>query len=108
MKTLFKNCGIIDGLGDRIEKGWLLIEEDRIALVGEEEVPQDIEAEVDQGHTIDAAGKSILPGLIDCHVHLTLDGSPDPMNNLMKTADPSKKRPSDTKGRAHDGPRSRL
>ena len=90
MKTLFKNCRIIDGLGGKIEKGWLLIEEDRISLKGEEgEVPQGIEAEVDQGHTINATGKSILPGLIDCHVHLTLDGSPDPMNNLIKTADPT-------------------
>jgi imidazolonepropionase-like amidohydrolase len=57
MKTLFKNCGIIDGLGDTIENGWLLIEEDRIALVGKEKVPHAIKAQVDQDHTIDAAGK---------------------------------------------------
>ncbi len=33
--------------------------------------------------TIDAAGLYILPGLIDCHVHLTSDGGPTALNDSI-------------------------
>jgi len=34
---------------------------------------------------IDARGKTVLPGLIDCHVHLMGDGNPDILRALKKT-----------------------
>jgi imidazolonepropionase-like amidohydrolase len=37
---------------------------------------------------VDLSGRTMLPGLIDAHVHLALDGSPDPMNNLAKSSVP--------------------
>lgn len=37
---------------------------------------------------IDLKGRTILPGLIDAHVHLALDASPDPMAGLVKDSLP--------------------
>src|SRR5262249_43886876 len=58
----------IDGLGrDPIEKGTVVIEGDGIAAVG-----KDTAVQVPRGaRVIDAAGRTVLPGIIDCHVHST-------------------------------------
>lgn len=57
---------VIDGLGgDPIASGTVLIERDRVAAVGRDvRVPR--EAKV-----VDVAGLTVLPGMIDCHVHST-------------------------------------
>ena len=59
---------IIDGLGgDPIAKGTLLIENGRIAAVG-----NSASVRVPRGALVlDAAGRTVLPGMIDCHVHST-------------------------------------
>jgi imidazolonepropionase-like amidohydrolase len=59
---------IIDGLGgDPIAKGTLLIENGRIAAVG-----KSASVRVPRGALVlDAAGRTVLPGMIDCHVHST-------------------------------------
>jgi len=59
---------VIDGLGrDPIEKGTVLIERDRITAVG-----PDATVRVPRGAKVaDAAGRTVLPGIIDCHVHST-------------------------------------
>lgn len=59
---------VIDGLGgDPIEKGTVVIEGDRITAVG-----KDAAIRVPRGARIaDAAGRTVLPGIIDCHVHST-------------------------------------
>jgi len=88
MKRIFKNCRLIDGADGVIEEGWLLLEDSRISGFGPmEKIP------VHVGNGVDAeveimTGKTILPGLIDCHVHLALDGSPDPMSKITTLADP--------------------
>ena len=64
-----------------LDRDWklanLLVEDDKIAAIGP-----------DAGQTadkvIDAAGKYILPGIIDCHVHLSMNGGPHPMADLGK------------------------
>jgi imidazolonepropionase-like amidohydrolase len=33
---------------------------------------------------IDVAGKFVLPGIIDCHVHLSMNGGPHPMADMSK------------------------
>ena len=59
---------MIDGLGgDPIEKGTILIERDRITAVGKDTAVPDPARR--QG--ADAAGRTLLPGIIDCHVHST-------------------------------------
>jgi imidazolonepropionase-like amidohydrolase len=59
---------VIDGLGcDPIEKGTILIERDRITAVG-----KDSNVSIPRGARVaDAAGRTVLPGMIDCHVHST-------------------------------------
>jgi imidazolonepropionase-like amidohydrolase len=59
---------VIDGLGcDPIEKGTILIERDRIIAVG-----KDSDVSIPRGARVaDAAGRTVLPGMIDCHVHST-------------------------------------
>src|SRR5215469_5328748 len=71
------NGTIIDGRGSDPFVGTLLIEEGRINSVGRNDrlsVPRD-------AIVIDAMGGSILPGLIDCHVHFMLE-FPDIMREL--------------------------
>src|SRR3974377_1739432 len=66
--TAIIGARVIDGLGrDPIEKGTVVIEGGRIRAVGKETAVQ-----VPRGaDVIDAAGRTVLPGMIDCHVHST-------------------------------------
>ncbi len=59
---------IIDGLGGNpIAKGTLVIENGRVAAVG-----KSASVRVPRGaRVLDAAGRTVLPGMIDCHVHST-------------------------------------
>jgi len=83
MKRLFQNARIIDGLGDVIEKGWVLVHQGLFQGTGH----NDYEGDPAGIEVVDVGGKTILPGLIDCHVHLALDGSPDPIGKLADIPD---------------------
>ena len=62
MQTLIYNATLV--LPDRlIESGWLLIENDRIADLGERSGRPGLEGM----KTVDAAGNFVMPGLIDLH-----------------------------------------
>lgn len=66
MRTLLKNGNLIDGLGHSQPCTDILIVDERIEQIG-----QDVTVEnesIDQ--TLDLAGKTVMPGLIDCHVHI--------------------------------------
>lgn len=68
--TLITNATVLDGAGARIENGSVLIENGRIAAIGEGlTAPEGAE-------TIDAAGKWVTPGIIDNHSHLGAYPSP--------------------------------
>jgi imidazolonepropionase-like amidohydrolase/ABC-type multidrug transport system permease subunit len=64
---LIRNARIFVGNGRIIENGAVLVKAGKIAEVYDGDIPdpKTVNAEV-----IDAAGKTILPGLIDSHVHL--------------------------------------
>jgi imidazolonepropionase-like amidohydrolase len=66
--TAIVGARVIDGLGrDPIAKGTVVIEGDRISAVG-----QDTAVRIPHSATVlDAAGRTVLPGIIDCHVHST-------------------------------------
>jgi len=68
--------------GPPIEKGIILIEGQRIIGVGKEEEFRE-KADV---HVLDCSDQTLLPGLIDCHNHLSLDPRLD--NYLYRMADP--------------------
>ena len=80
---LVKGAGILDVVGMRIvAPGALLIKGSLVAAVGPEALAR--EAEADQ--VVDWSGKVLMPGLIDCHNHLSLDPSLD--NYLLRMNDP--------------------
>ncbi len=74
--TVLKNATIIDGTGNKpIERGLVLLENEQIIYVGR---PEDWKKPDDQPiNEIDLTGRYILPGLIDCHVHIAAECLPD-------------------------------
>ncbi len=64
MKTLIKNGSVV--LKDAVKKCDILIEDDKIAALGENLGGAD--------KVIDASGKTVIPGIIDMHVHLREPG----------------------------------
>ncbi|MGI9612229.1 MAG: amidohydrolase family protein [Acidimicrobiales bacterium] len=69
-QILITGGALIDGTGDAPKAGTdVLVEPDRIVAIGEAAATQ---AEPDADR-IDASGKTVLPGLIDAHVHCTFD-----------------------------------
>ena len=80
MLRAFRGMKLINCRGDEpIQDAVVLVDEGRIVGSGRrEEVAVPREAEV-----IDLSGKTLLPGLIDAHVHCILDATGDPMANLM-------------------------
>ena len=71
---------LIDGSGaDPIEDGALVIEGERITSVGKRDAVQ-----VPRGAVvIEADGGTVMPGIIDCHVHLSGQWGYDLLRNLM-------------------------
>ena len=68
--TLITNATVIDGTGGRIDRASLLIENGKIAGIG-----NDLTAP-DGAVTIDAEGRWVTPGIIDNHSHLGAYPSP--------------------------------
>src|SRR3954466_10154739 len=64
---------LIDGTGAMLEPATVLIRGPKVLAVGPSR-----ELSIPKGCTrIDGRGLTVLPGLIDCHVHLCLGGEPD-------------------------------
>jgi imidazolonepropionase-like amidohydrolase len=60
------NARVIDGTGGNTYPGTVILDDDRVAAVLEPgELASDIQA-------IDLHGQTVMPGLIDCHVHFAL------------------------------------
>ncbi len=70
MKLLIKNGHIVDPANNRNEVCDILLEGARILKVGKG-------IDCAKGLTIDAAGKIVMPGLVDMHVHLRQPGRED-------------------------------
>ncbi len=65
-RTLFRNAQILDAeRGNYLAASSILVEGDRIVEVGGAEV------QASEAQSIDLAGLTLLPGLIDAHVHVT-------------------------------------
>jgi len=84
MTTAFINGKVFVGDGKVLEHATVIVEGDRIVKVGKGKTP------VPKGaNKISLEECTLFPGFIDCHVHLCLDGSPDPMTTLLKDAVPT-------------------
>lgn len=72
MRTILTNCKIIDGNGGEIPSGHVIVEGGRIEKVGRGPA----RGVTKQDEVVNLDGCTVLPGMIDCHVHLGLDGEP--------------------------------
>ena len=68
---LIRNARIIAGDGRVIDAGGVLVRNGKIEEVYDGDVP---DPEGLKAETVEAAGKTVLPGLIDVHVHLSVPG----------------------------------
>lgn len=72
------NSSLIDGINENVQNGtYIVIENEKIQEIGSGYIDTSNADKV-----VDAKGKFILPGLIDCHVHLVWDGTEDPQKNI--------------------------
>ena len=96
MTIAIRQIRILDGLGHGLERGTLVIEGSRILAVG-----PDRHIRLPKGtQRIDGRGLTVLPGLIDCHVHLCLGAEADvvaavehdsPTLTLLKAAESARR-----------------
>jgi imidazolonepropionase-like amidohydrolase len=77
LETLYKNAAILNGTGDRFDSHSLLVRDDKIATVA----PAD-DFSGFGGEIVDLAGCTVLPGLVDCHVHILYGGEPNPGDRI--------------------------
>lgn len=69
-QVLFTNVNIFDGTSDKLATGMnLLVEGNTIKTISEGPIPTSVGATVVNGE-----GRTLMPGLIDNHVHLMLNG----------------------------------
>ena len=83
MPIAFVDGRVVVGNGKVLERASVLVEGDRIAKVAARnfKIPKGCPR-------ISLNGGTLLPGFIDAHVHLCLDGSPDPMTAFLNTSLP--------------------
>ena len=80
MRKVFKNLRYIDVKAKEIvEDGLIIIEEGKIKYAGSSD-----RGYSDDGEIIDLSGKTVLPGIVDGHIHSLFDASPDPFGSLEK------------------------
>ncbi|TMQ28647.1 MAG: amidohydrolase family protein [Nitrospirae bacterium] len=81
MKSLaIRSVRVIEGTGRTIERAMVVIRGATITAVG-----SDRDFSLPRGTTkIDGRGLTLLPGLIDCHVHLCLGAEPDVVDAISK------------------------
>ena len=73
--TYYVDCGtLLTGDGEVIEDGRFLVTGDRVEEVGtQEDVPE-------MGDRVDHSGETVLPGLVDAHLHLQGSRTMNPMD----------------------------
>ena len=82
---LIQNATILTVSHGTIEHGSILIKDGKIAEVGKSiKAPKDAQV-------FDAAGQYVIPGIIDCHSHIAIDGSVNEgsisVSSMANTAD---------------------
>ncbi len=75
---------LIDGRGVRADRANIRILDGRIETI------TDAPLEAGSGRRVDGAGLTLVPGLMNAHVHVTMDGSPDPAADLAAAGGPAR------------------
>ncbi|MEJ2170245.1 MAG: hypothetical protein P8X90_32495 [Desulfobacterales bacterium] len=78
MTVAFIDGPVITGDGRILEHATVLVEGEKIVKVAQNglTIPQNAEK-------IPLDGMTLLPGFIDAHIHICIDGSPDPITTLL-------------------------
>lgn len=86
MKYLLKAERVLSGRkGEVIKNGAVLVDGESIVSVGSADV---VGSHIDPNvKVIDFGERTLMPGMIDCHVHLGFDGSADPVTRMKKSTD---------------------
>jgi imidazolonepropionase-like amidohydrolase len=96
---LYRDGALADGRSERLQFGVsILVVDGRIAWIrpsdDEGPLPREAASAVDSVDLVDAGGSTIIPGMVDCHSHLTLPGGAhwiarmdDPPQRLLAVAE---------------------
>lgn len=80
-KTFYRGFTLIDGKGaGSVENAGLVVEDSKVVKVGKE---NEIKVEEDV-KTVDLTGKTIIPGMINAHVHITMEPVGNSFELMMK------------------------
>ncbi len=79
MRRILSNARVIDGTGQVLPDRFLVIEGRTIAGIR----PMSDFPDTPDGEVVDVSGRTVMPGLIDCHVHLSIDGDADPIGQVV-------------------------
>lgn len=83
-KTFYKAARLIDGRGgSAVRDAGLLVEDRKVVKVGrveEFELGKDVEV-------VDLGDKTVMPGMINCHVHIIMEPCADPSSVLCRESD---------------------
>ena len=74
-RTLFRGGSVFDGTGSPPEAAEVVVEGGRILEVG---------TSLDGDEVVELGGRTLLPGLFDCHVHFASSGNLDPLYRPMR------------------------
>ena len=82
MRTVFTNATLLDATGAAPRPGMaVLVAEGRIAWIGPASEAQPPEG----ARVVDLGGNTLMPGLIDVHMHITQGAVPDPIAEFTET-----------------------
>jgi imidazolonepropionase-like amidohydrolase len=73
--TVFRGGAVFDGTGASPAEADVVVEGDRIVDVGRG---------LDGDDAVELTGRTLVPGLFDCHVHFTVSGDLDPLARMMR------------------------
>ena len=79
MRRILSNARIVDGTGQVLPDRFIVVEGGSIAGIR----PMSDFPDTPDGEVIDVAGRTVMPGMIDCHVHLSIDGDADPIGQVV-------------------------
>lgn len=80
-RTFYKGANLIDGTGtEPLHDAGFLVDGKEIVQVGKVEDFK-LDSDVD---VVDLTGKTVMPGMINCHVHITMEPVGDPMSIMTK------------------------